>query len=89
MLSGLIANIKVRYMNKVLPNQVYAGIHEILKDQRLYYYSKVGNNYCHLTEEGEKAVLAWINLMGPEMIKLSQIELDARAKQLVMDELKR
>ena len=76
-------------MNKVLPNQVYAGIHEILKDQRLYYHSKVGHDYCHLTEDGEKAVLAWINLMGPEMIKLSQIELDARAKQLVIDELKK
>ena len=89
MLSGLIVRMKANYMNKVLPNQVYAGIHEILKDQRLYYHSKVGHDYCHLTEEGEKAVVSWINLMGPHMHKLQQQELDARAKQLVFDELKK
>ena len=76
-------------MNKVLPNQVYAGLFEILKDHRLYYYSKVGSEYCHLTEEGEKAVVKWANLMGPEMHKMDQAVLDARAKQLVVEELKR
>lgn len=89
MLSGLILRTKVHYMNKLLPNQVYAGLFEILKDQRLYYYSKVGSEYCHLTDEGEKAVLSWINMMGPHMYKLQQQELDARAKQLVFDELKK
>lgn len=76
-------------MNKVLPNQVYAGLFEILKDQRLYYYSKVGAEYCHLTEEGEKAVVTWINTMGPQMHKMDQAVLDARAKQMVVNELKR
>lgn len=75
-------------MNKVLPNQVYAGLFEILKDQRLYYHSKVGHDYCHLTDEGEKAVIAWINLMGPEMHKVEKAVIDARAKQLVWEELK-
>jgi hypothetical protein len=76
-------------MNKVLPNQVYAGLFEILKDQRLYYNSSVGADYSHLTEEGEKAVLKWVNLMGPEMHKLEKALLDARAKQMVVEELKK
>ena len=76
-------------MNKVLPNQVYAGIFEILKDQRLYYHSKVGSEYCHLTEEGEKAVVQWINMMGPQMHKLQEEEMNAHAKKLVWDELKK
>ncbi len=76
-------------MNKLLPNQVYAGIYEILKDHRLYYHSKVGADYCHLTEEGEQAVLKWVSMMAPEMIKLEAQILDARAKQLVIDELKK
>lgn len=76
-------------MNKVLPNQVYAGLFEIMKDHRLYYYSKVGADYSHLTEEGEKAVVKWMNMMGPEMHKMEQAVLDARAKQLVVGELKR
>ncbi len=81
--------MKATYMDKVLPNQVYAGLFEILKDQRLYYYSKVGHDYCHLTEEGEKAVAAWVNLMGPKMHKLDQSKIDARAKQMVWEELKK
>ena len=89
MLSGLIARIKVNYMNRVLPNQVYAGLHEILKDQRLYYHSNIGDNYCHLTEEGEKAVVSWITLMAPQMLRIQKAELDARAKQMVVEELKR
>ena len=76
-------------MNKVLPNQVYAGLFEILKDQRLYYNSSVGADYSHLTEEGEKAVVSWISLMAPQMIRIQQAELDARAKQMVVNELKR
>ena len=76
-------------MSKILPNQVYAGLYEILKDQKLYYHSKVGADYCHLTEEGEKAVVKWINMMGPEMHKLYQEEINAHAKKLVWDELKK
>ena len=76
-------------MSKLLPNQVYAGLFEILKDQKLYYHSRVGADYCHLTDEGEKAVLSWINMMAPHMYKLQQDELNARAKQLVFDELKK
>ena len=89
MLSGLMLRIKVNYMNKVLPNQVYAGLFEILKDHRLYYHSKVGSEYCHLTEEGVQAVVKWVELMAPHMHKLEQMVLDARAKQLVVEELKR
>ena len=89
MLSGLITRIKVYYMNKLLPNQVYAGLYEILKDQRLYYYSKVGNDYCHLTEEGEKQVIAWINTLAPHMHKLEEEEFKKRAGELVWSELKK
>jgi hypothetical protein len=76
-------------MSKVLPNQVYAGLFEILKNKNLYYHSSVGASYSHLTDEGKQAVANWINLMGPEMFKLEQQEIDARAKQLVWDELKK
>lgn len=89
MLDGLILRIKVNYMNKILPNQVYAGLFEILKDQRLYHHSSVGADYCHLTEEGEKAVVSWVELMGPKMIKLNDAMMDARAKEMVWKELKK
>lgn len=81
--------MKVNYMRKLLPNQVYAGLFEILKNKQMYYYSTIGPTYCHLTPEGEKAVVDWINLMGPLMHRIDQEDLVARAKQMVFDELKK
>ena len=76
-------------MSKILPNQVYAGLHEILKNKELYYHSSVGSDYCHLTEKGKEAVVAWVDLMAPGMFKLEKDELDARAKKMMWDELKK
>lgn len=81
--------IKVNFMSKILPNQVYAGLFAILKDQRFYYHSAIGADYCRLTDAGKEEVIKWINMMGPQMYKLEQEELDARAKKLVWDELKK
>jgi hypothetical protein len=89
MLSGLTIRIKVYYMNKLLPNQVYAGLVEILKDQTLYYHSKIGANYCHLTEEGEKEVLNWIKLMAPYMHDHEKDKINKSAKEMVWEELKK
>ena len=75
-------------MHHILHKQIYAGLAEILKDKRLYYHSTAGASYCHLTDEGEKAVLEWMTLMAPKMVELEAKELDARAKALVLAELK-
>ena len=76
-------------MSKILPNQVYAGLFEIIKNNKFYYHSSVSADYCHLTEEGKVEVAKWIELMAPGMHKLEKEELDARAKKLVWDELKK
>lgn len=89
MLSGLIANIKVCYMDHILHKQIYAGLFEIIKDKKCYYYSSVGKEYSHLTDEGKAAVSKWLDLMAWEMLKLEQAELDARAKKIVWEELKK
>jgi len=74
---------------KKLPNQVYSGLFEIVKDNTMYYHSRVGAEYCHLTDEGKEAVLQWIEIMAPQMYKKEQAELDLRAKQIVWNELKK
>lgn len=89
MLNGSIARIKVNYMSKLLPNQVYAGLFEILKDKTMYYQSGIGSQYNHFTEKGEKAALEWLQFVAPKMLEVEKAELDARAKQLVVEELKR
>jgi len=76
-------------MNHILHRQIYSGLFEILKDKELYYYSSVGKGYSHLTEPGKEAVAKWIDLMAWEMLELERKELDARAKRLVWEELKK
>jgi DNA-binding PadR family transcriptional regulator len=76
-------------MSNLLPNQVYAGLNEILKDQSLYYYSKVGLDYCHLTDKGKEEVVKWLEKMAPHMVKVEKELLDKRAKEMVWDELKK
>ena len=89
MLSGLIAHTKARYMNHILHKQIYAGLFEILKDNTMYYHSPVGKDYSRLTEKGKEALVKWLELMAPEMYELERKQLDARAKRMVIDELKR
>ena len=89
MLNGLIARIKVNYMSKLLPNQVYAGLFEIIKDKNLYYQSSIDSKYNKFTEKGEQEILEWLKVMAPKMLEVEKAELDARAKQLVIEELKR
>jgi hypothetical protein len=89
MLSGLIVRTRVRYMNHILHKQIYAGLFEIIKDKNCYYHSSVGRDYSHLTDEGKEALVKWIDAMAYEMIELEEKQLDARAKKLMWDELKK
>ena len=76
-------------MNHILHKQIYAGLLEIVKDSNHYYNSSVGSSYSYLREDGEKAVLEWIKLMAPKMLELEEKQLDARAKKIMWEELKK
>lgn len=76
-------------MNHILHKQIYAGLFEIIKDRDLYYHSGVGSSYSHLTERGKEATIKWLNMMAHEMLELEKKELDARAKKLMWEELKK
>jgi len=76
-------------MNHILHKQIYAGLFEIIKDRDMYYHSGVGRDYSHLTERGKEATVKWLNMMAHEMIELEKAELDARAKKLMWEELKK
>jgi len=76
-------------MNHILHKQIYAGLFEIIKDRDMYYHSGVGQHYSHLTERGKEATVKWLNMMAYEMLELEKAELDARAKKLMWEELKK
>ncbi len=75
-------------MKTPLDKQVYAGLMEILKDKNLYYNSALAADYNHLTDNGKEAIVEFISIMAPHMIKNEEHELNERSKRLMMDVLK-
>ena len=90
-LVGWAQNIKVKYMNDLLEKQLYMGIVAVLKDDKLYYESRIGKKgeYNHFKEGGHEALLRYIDQMAPLILANEREKLDKRAKELVMEELKR
>jgi hypothetical protein len=64
------------------------SIKEILIDRHYFYYSTVGPDYCHLTEQGERAIIDIMNVLGSRMAMAMDKEDIERSKQLVLDQLK-
>lgn len=91
MLNGLMLRIKVRYMSNLLEKQLYAGILAVLNDKSAYYQSSVGKKgeYNMLHESGKDAIMIFIETFAPLMLKQQQLELDNRAKQLIIEEIKK
>jgi len=71
-----------------IKDTLYGGIHEMMNNSKYFYYSSVGHNYCHWTDEGVKALTEYLKLMTPIMLTNEREMLDKRAKQLVLDGLK-
>jgi hypothetical protein len=69
-------------------NLMFGGICELVRDRRYYYHSSVGADYCHFTEEGDKAVKAFVTQMAVNIHKAEEADLDRRAKQMVIKGLK-
>lgn len=68
---------------------LYAGLEEVLSNKNYYYFSSVGSGYSHLTEHGKAAVLEYIEFYAYEIIKADHADMEQRARDLVMNELKR
>jgi hypothetical protein len=73
---------------RAIKDLTYGGLSEILKDRNNYYYSSVSSEYSHLTEEGEKLVIEYINMLSHKIMRADEEDLDWRAKELTMKALK-
>jgi hypothetical protein len=65
--------------------QLYVGILELLKNGNLYYNSPVDQRYSKLTEQGNKALVEFIEAMAPLMLAKEEAEFLDRAKQKVWE----
>jgi len=73
---------------RAIKDFTHGGLMEIMKDRQYFYYSEVGPDYCHLTEEGERAIIEFINLVSYKMLEADNEELNQRAKEMVLKSLK-
>ena len=76
-------------MNKgALKDFLYGGLAEIMNNRQYYYKSGSGQGYSHFTEEGEQALVEYMNLVSWKMIEAENNELNARSKEIVLKGLK-
>ena len=73
---------------QAIKDVVYGGLIELIHNRRYFYHSSLGSTYSRLTEDGEKAVIDYMNTFGYRMIEYVEIELNQRAKNLVIEGLK-
>jgi hypothetical protein len=67
---------------------MYGGINELMHNHNYYYYSAVGGDYCHWTEEGKAALIEYMNMISYRMMRAEEEDINKRSKDLVMKGLK-
>lgn len=67
----------------------YGGMLELLNNRNYYYHSGVGSSYSHLTEDGKVAMIEFMNMIAYKMKEAEDADLNERAKQQVLDQLKK
>ena len=77
-----------KMQKSAIKDLVYGGLEEIINNRNHYYKSSVGANYCHLTDSGKQAIVEFIDLMAYKITEAEEADLDRRAKEQVLKELK-
>ena len=67
---------------------LYGGLLELINSKNNYYNSGIGSSYSHFTDQGNQAVQEYLKEMAAIMLRAEAAELDKRAKEMVMKELK-
>ena len=67
---------------------IYGGLLELMNNRKYYYYSNIGSNYCHWTDDGKLALQEFMSIMAVKMLEAEEKQLTKRAKELVINGLK-
>lgn len=73
---------------QAIKDLTYGGLIELMRNNKYYYYSQVGANFCHWTDAGKEALAEYMNIVGHKMLEAEKEELDQRAKNMVLTTLK-
>ncbi len=88
--SEVLQKVRKSKMKKsAIKDLCYGGMLELLNNRNYYYHSSVGAGYSHLTEDGKVAVIEFMNMIAWKMKEAEDDDLNERAKQQVLSELKK
>lgn len=73
---------------QALKEFTFGGITELMRNRKYYYFSSVGSNYSHWTEEGKQALAEYMEIIGYKMLEAEEAELRERSKEMVLKGLK-
>jgi hypothetical protein len=79
---------KYKMDRRAVKELMYGGIAELMRNSHYFYRSTVGAQYCHWTEEGQKALAEYMTIIGYKMIEAEEADLDRRSKDIVLRTLK-
>jgi len=71
-----------------LKETIYGSLKELLSNSRYIYNSNVGPEYSEWTEAGQKEILSYLKHVGFLIVQSERAELDRRAKEMVLENLK-
>jgi hypothetical protein len=66
----------------------YGGVQELARNTKYFRYSAVGLTYSHWTEEGQQALMDFMNMVAHKMHEAEEEELRYKAKQITIEGLK-
>jgi hypothetical protein len=88
--SAVLLEVKRSKMEKAaIKDLVYGGLEELVNNRRYYYHSSVGGAYSHLTDDGKVAMVEFMDLMAFKIREAEDQDLDRRAKEQVIQTLKK
>lgn len=67
---------------------MYGGIKELMNNSRYYYRSSTGRQFSSFTEPGKIAVQEFVHEIAAYITDAENVELDQRAREMVLKELK-
>lgn len=67
---------------------MYGGLKEIMNNSRYYYRSSIGKEYSSFTDAGKEVLQEFVADLASYITQAEEKELDQRAKDMVMKELK-
>lgn len=73
---------------QAIKDLMFGGIVEMMRNRKYYHYSNVGQAYSHWTDEGQKALNEYMQIMGWKLLQAEEAELIKKSKEIVIAGLK-